>query len=208
MNRNTKFMIFLVVLLMILCGDVNWAVADDYHGERIWYEKIFDSNDDDNDHKRRRRERKRRHRKGEGRYGRYLKPVDNPAYKEECGACHFAYQPELLPSASWNRILENLDAHFGESVEIEEDSRKVISDYLCANSAEYSSARRAVRIMRSLGNRVPMRITDIPCIRKAHHELKPEIFERKSIGSFSNCIACHTTAEKGIYDDDYVRIPQ
>ncbi|MDZ7696298.1 MAG: hypothetical protein U5R49_04980 [Deltaproteobacteria bacterium] len=31
--------------------------------------------------------------------------------------------------------------------------------------------------------------------------------ERESIGSFSNCAACHTTAEKGTYDDDGIQIP-
>jgi mono/diheme cytochrome c family protein len=34
------------------------------------------------------------------------------------------------------------------------------------------------------------------------------VFVRPSVGSFSNCIACHTTAEKGVYDDDHVTIPQ
>jgi len=53
-----------------------------------------------------------------------------------------------------------------------------------------------------------MRITDTPYIREKHHELDPEVLKRKSIGSLSNCIACHTTAEKGIYEDDNVKIPQ
>jgi hypothetical protein len=53
-----------------------------------------------------------------------------------------------------------------------------------------------------------MRITDIPCIRREHHELDPAIFKRKSIGSMANCEACHITADKGIYDDDDVKIPK
>ena len=30
----------------------------------------------------------------------------------------------------------------------------------------------------------------------------------ESIGSISNCVACHTTAEEGIYDDEDVKIPR
>ena len=62
--------------------------------------------------------------------------------------------------------------------------------------------------MRSLGSEVPTRITDVPYIRHKHRGIAPEVFQRKSIGSRSNCIACHTTAEQGIYDDDNVRIPE
>jgi hypothetical protein len=52
-----------------------------------------------------------------------------------------------------------------------------------------------------------MRITDIPYIRKKHREINPGVLNRESIGSLSNCIACHTTAGEGIYDDDNVNIP-
>jgi len=130
----------------------------------------------------------------------------NPTYKEECGACHFAYQPELLPSASWMKILDQLDDHFREEVELDLDSKTIISDYLKSNGAENSSTKRAVKIMRSLGNRVPMSITGISYIREKHHELNPEVLKRESIGSLSNCIACHTTAEEGVYEDDYFEI--
>jgi len=53
--------------------------------------------------------------------------------------------------------------------------------------------------MRSLGNQVPMRISDIPYIREKRHELDPAIFKHESVGSLANCTACHITAEKGIY---------
>ena len=208
MNSKTKLTIFLAAFFFIFCGILNFSIADDdEHKEKRWYHKILDwDDDDDKNHKHRKRKRKR-HRDNEH-YGSYLKPVNNPIYKEECGACHFVYQPELLPSASWMKILNQLDDHFGEEIELDPDSKKIISDYLNSNGAENSSAKRAVKIMRSLGTHVPMRITDIPYIREKHHELNPEVLKRESIGSLSNCIACHTTAEKGIYEDDNVKIPQ
>jgi hypothetical protein len=138
----------------------------------------------------------------------YLKPVTNQTYREACGECHFAYQPELMPSGSWQKILNQLDDHFGEEIEIDPDMIRIISEYLKINSAENSFSKRSKKIMRSLGNQVPMRITDIPYIRREHHELDPAIFKRKSIGSMANCTACHITAKKGIYDDDHVQIPK
>lgn len=209
MNGKTTLTMFLTFILIVFSGALYLAAADDDHKEKSWFHKILDwDNDDDHDddHKHRKRNRKR-HRDNEH-DGSYLKPVNNLTYKEECGACHFAYQPELLPEASWMKILTYLDDHFGESIELDDDSRKAISDYLKSNSAEYSTAKRAVKIMRSLRNHVPMRITDTPYIREKHHEISPNVFKRESIGSLSNCSACHTTAENGIYEDDNVKIPK
>jgi len=138
----------------------------------------------------------------------YLKPVTDPTYKEACGQCHLAYQPELLPSASWLKILDRLNDHFGEEIEVDPGAQKIISDYLKTNGAEISSAEPARKILRSLRGNAPLRITDIPYIREKHHEISASVLKRKSIGSLSNCLACHTTAEQGIYDDDHVRIPQ
>jgi hypothetical protein len=208
MKNIRGFTTFFLALLLVLNGGLYSAFADhDENKEERWYQKIFDRDDDDDENHKRRKRNRERHRDNKH-DGSYLKPVNNMTYKEECGGCHFAYQPELLPSASWMKILRNLDDHFGESIELDEDSKRVISDYLKSNSAEYSSAKRAVKIMRSLGNQVPLRITDVPYIREKHHEISPNVLKRESIGSLSNCIACHTTAEKGIYEDDHVKIPK
>jgi hypothetical protein len=136
-----------------------------------------------------------------------ITPVSNPVYREECGACHFTYQPELLPSASGEKVVTAHADHFGESVALDDDTEKTILDYLTANGAQRSSARRAVKMMQSLGGDVPSRITDIPYIKRKHHKIASSVLKRDSIGSSSNCAACHKTAEEGIYDDDNVSIP-
>ena len=33
-------------------------------------------------------------------------PVTDEQYREECGACHFAYEPGWLPEASWRKLLD------------------------------------------------------------------------------------------------------
>jgi len=193
MKISTKS-IFFILSFFLTYNSILAAFSDDdnyrkRHRYRGGLEKVDDDNNghDNDDH---------------------LRPVKNQAYKETCGGCHFAYQPELLPSASWQKILGQLDDHFGEGLDIDSETLKNISDYLVKNGAEKSSAKRSVKIMRSLGNRVPIRISDIPYIREKHHELNPEIYNRKSVGSLGNCTACHTTAEKGIYEDDDVSIPE
>lgn len=191
MNTCKKFLL-IVISLLITFSLVHDGFADD-HGYRNRYRhrrgsaKIEDNGAHDNNG--------------------HLKPATNPQYREICGGCHFAYQPELLPSGSWLRILERPDDHFGEKIEIDAAGIKTLWLYLQANAAETSSAGESMKIMRCLKNQLPARITEIPYIRKKHRELDPAVFNRKSIGSFSNCVACHTTAESGVYDDDEVKIP-
>jgi len=88
------------------------------------------------------------------------------------------------------------------------ESKKIIAEYLKTNAAEHSTAKAAVKIIRCLGRQTPLRITDIPYIKRKHHEIHPDVFKRESIGLPSNCAACHPVAEKGIYEDDSVIIPQ
>ena len=190
MNRIHKWIVFLLAFLLTANGVFYTAFADQ----------------DDHKEKRRYQKRERKHSEHNGK--RNLTIVNNPTYTENCGACHFAYQPELLPSGSWDKILADLADHFGEAIELDPESKKIIAEYLKANAADNSSAKLSARIMKSIGNQTPQRITEIPYIQKNHHEISQDVIKRESIGSLSNCSACHTTAEKGIYDDDNVKIPK
>jgi len=190
MNRIQKCIVFLLALFLLTNGAFYAALADhDEHEEKRWYQKIFDWDDDDDDdddnHHEKGRDFSKHHSK------RYLNPVDNPTYGEECGACHFAYQPELLPSGSWEKILAGLEVHFGEIIELDPELRKIIAEYLKANAAEHSSAKRAVKIMRSLRDRTPLRITEVPYIQEKHHEVSANVLKRESIGSLSNLSLIH-----------------
>lgn len=198
MNKKIIKCLLMALTFLLSAGPMSPTFAD---GDR------HDWHDDDSRHYRH-REREREHHRESHHNESYLKKVNHLLYKEQCGDCHFAYQPELLPSVSWKKILENLDDHFGEPVDIDDESRRVISDYLTSNGAEKSSSEIAVKIMRSFGSRAPLRITDIKYIKDEHHEISADILNRESIGSLSNCSACHIAAENGNYDDDNVRIPK
>lgn len=138
-------------------------------------------------------------------------PVDNELYKEECGACHFAYQPGLLPTKSWEKLLtaEALPDHFGENAELDEDDLKVIRDYAIANAADKSYHKRSRKIAIATENiEAPLRIIDVKYIKRKHHEIPEKMIKgNKDVKSLSYCDACHTQAEKGVFDADTVNIP-
>lgn len=151
---------------------------------------------------------------GEGRWGDILGPrqdvavVDNPLYAQECGSCHFAYQPGLLPAATWTEIMNGLADHFGENAELAKPELAAISDYLTANAADGASYSRFAGIGRSMQGSSNLRITDSAYFKRKHHEVPARMVTgNPGVGSFARCDACHTTAAQGNYDEHQVRIP-
>ncbi|MFQ5353307.1 MAG: hypothetical protein ACE5DR_00030 [Thermodesulfobacteriota bacterium] len=142
--------------------------------------------------------------------GQYSKAVKNAAYIEECGSCHFVFQPWLLPARSWELMMEGSEDHFGEDLALEKEGAEEILAYLVANSMEYAAPRnkRARKMMRRLPAEPPLSITELPYIKKKHRKIKAKVLQRDSIRTLSNCVACHRTADRGKYDDDNVKIPK
>jgi len=204
---------YALVLLMVVLGllavapgsladddDGWWFGDDDEEHER--YERDDDDHDDDDDEE---------DEDGRWVFGRDggVEPVSNETYRTECGACHMAYQPGLLPAASWERIMADLSDHFGDDATLFDPQVEAeITQYLRDNAAEVSRGEHAYRIVRSLDGRTPKRITDVPYIRHEHDEIPPSVFRRKGVRTFSNCAACHTQADNGVYEEDTVRIPR
>ncbi len=114
-------------------------------------------------------------------------PVTHPAMLKECGECHMAYQPGLLPAASWNRIMDGLSDHFGENASLPADAVTTLRAYLTQNAGG--------------GDGQLTRITEQPWWQRKH-DFDPTIWQRKAVGSKSNCEACHREAAKRLYEDD------
>jgi hypothetical protein len=130
-------------------------------------------------------------------------------YKEECSSCHLAYPVQLLPARSWQKILSNLDRHFGENATLDPATLQTLQQYLQANSADASDSRRARKVLRSLpADETPLRISELPYIRRQHHEIPARyITANPQVKSLSNCAACHQGAEQGTFSEHDVRIP-
>ncbi len=128
----------------------------------------------------------------------------DPVYVEECGSCHMAYPARLLPTASWPLIMQGLDEHFGENAEVDETTRQALESYL----AKASSARPYRKLFRNLGNRRPLRITELPYFIHEHDEIPSRFIQANDkVSSLSQCDACHQKAERGHFDEDNVFIP-
>lgn len=140
-----------------------------------------------------------------------VEPVTNELYEEECGACHFPYQPGLLPARSWNRLMapEALADHFGDNAELEDPLRRELLAFLTDAAADKSWYKRSIKVRRSLkGDEAPLRITEVPYIRRKHADIPDkDITGNDQVRSLSYCDNCHRRAARGIYDEDTVEIP-
>jgi len=136
-------------------------------------------------------------------------PVTDKFYIAECASCHFAYQPGLLPSRSWRKIMENLSDHFNTDASLNPKDNQIILKYLVANSAEkFTNYKRSKKINNSIAkNKTPIAISKTPYFIKEHREIPAKLIKQKEVSSIANCKACHTTAEKGIYSEKAIKIP-
>ena len=122
-----------------------------------------------------------------------------PAYQQECAACHIAYPPGMLPAASWQRLMGNLQNHYGTDASLDAATVKQLSVWLNTHAGTYKRVREAP----------PQdRITQSAWFERKHRDIEPAEWKRASIGSRANCMACHTRADQGDFDDDRVRIPK
>lgn len=132
------------------------------------------------------------------------KPVmpaqSNAKWAAECGGCHMAYPPGLLPASSWKKVMAGLDKHFGTNASLSAADTKEITDYL----VKYASNRWT-------SSAAPLRITDGQWFKTKHYdkkEISPAVWKRESVKSPGNCMACHSGADKGNFDEKSIRIPQ
>lgn len=124
-----------------------------------------------------------------------------PAYKQECSACHVAYPAGMLPAGSWKRLMGGLSKHYGTDASLDEKSVAEISGWLEGHAGTYKRV-----------SEMPPddRITKSAWFIRKHNEreVSPAVWKRASVGSASNCIACHTNAAQGSFSERDIKIPK
>jgi len=145
---------------------------------------------------------------GGGNGGRDVALADNPLYQQECGACHFAYQPGLLPARSWQRVMAGLEDHFGDNAELDAADTAAIVEWLQANAADTSDYHRSRSFAASIpASEAPLRVTATRYFERKHDELPARLVSgNPEVGSFSACQACHSNADQGRFNEHEVRI--
>lgn len=136
-------------------------------------------------------------------------PVEDESYRTECGGCHFAYQPGLLPQDAWERIMDSLGEHYGDDASLDEKQAAEIRSYLINNAAGRTSQSRSRAFAVQSGNLDALpRITETGYFRHEHYEIPARFVQgNKDVGSFGNCQTCHRSAETGVYNEHQVVIP-
>lgn len=121
-----------------------------------------------------------------------------PAYQQECAACHLAYPPAMLPAESWQRLMGQLDRHYGVDATLDPQTLQKLSRWLQENAAS----------QRRLAQPPPHdRITQSAWFVRKHHEIDAVVWKLPSVKSAYQCAACHRGAEQGVFDEDQLIYP-
>ncbi len=126
--------------------------------------------------------------------------ASNPTWQTECSACHMAYPPGLLPASSWREMMNTLGDHFGTDASLDEATVAEILPFLEQNAAPER------RVESTPDGKPVLRITETTWFKRQHDEISPAVWKRDAIKSASNCMACHTAADKGDFNEDNIRI--
>ena len=125
--------------------------------------------------------------------------VSNARWKNECGACHIAYPPRMLPAESWRAIMSGLGKHFGSDASLDAASASEITTFLEKNA----STKKHEVLDKPL-----LRITETRWFKSEHRKVDERDWKNPKVKSTSNCGACHTKADSGDFDEDNVKIPK
>ena len=132
----------------------------------------------------------------------FFAPVANAVVKEECGSCHLAFAPSMLPASSWKRMMINLKDHFGDDASVDPKLAAEITAYLVANAGDQGGQRYGAKLLRGVSStNAPLRITELPKWVSEHRKITAQEWKQKDVLSKANCKACHTQAELGYYDE-------
>lgn len=117
-------------------------------------------------------------------------------WEAECGSCHIAYPARFLTAETWQRLMGNLDRHFGDNASLDPATTRDITDYLTRNAST-----------RPNHGSNSMRISEAPWFGRTHHEVSNRAWTDPRVKSAANCTACHIEADSGDWSERGVRMP-
>jgi hypothetical protein len=122
------------------------------------------------------------------------------AYARECSSCHVAYPPELLSAGQWQRVLAQLERHYGVDASVDPVQRVTLGTWLGQHAGREPPA--------GADSAAAPRITTSRWFIREHREVPAGTWRLQKVGSASRCEACHAGAEQGDFDEHAVRIPR
>jgi hypothetical protein len=139
-----------------------------------------------------------------------IRQVTNPTYNKECGSCHMAYQPGLLPPHAWAQIMTPgaLSNHYGDDASLSEELRKEISAVLGIDSPDLALQGNPLDQGADAAAGELPRISTTASFRQEHDKIPARLVkDNPKVGSLSQCNACHRGAADGDYNERSIDIP-
>jgi Dihaem cytochrome c len=123
----------------------------------------------------------------------------NEKWRTECGECHVAYLPQLLPANSWKAVMAGLDRHFGTDASLDTETATEIRAFLEGNAG---------RERRKQDAPPTLRITETRWFVREHDELAASIWKHPRVKAAANCAACHIGADQGNFSERDIKVPK
>ncbi len=100
-------------------------------------------------------------------------------YLDSCKSCHLAIPPAVMPTQTWQALLQD-PQHYGATIDLPKGpERKILWNYL----------RNTSRPIANKEERIPYRVADSRYFKALHPKVK---FETKA--KLTTCITCHPSA--------------
>jgi hypothetical protein len=125
--------------------------------------------------------------------------VSNAKWQAECGSCHVAFPPRLLPAESWRAVMSGLDKHFGSDASLEAPDATEIGAFLEKHASKRKHESTATPLLR---------ITETRWFKREHREVAESVWNNPKVKSPANCAACHIRAESGDYRERNIKVPR
>ena len=127
-------------------------------------------------------------------------PADAPpSFTAECGGCHLPFPPALMTAPDWNRVMAQLERHYGDNASLDAKTRREIEGFLQRHAATRSR-------MKGAGD--PPRLTRTEWFLREHRKVPEAAWRDGQVNSAANCAACHTRAEEGSFRGREIRMPR
>jgi hypothetical protein len=106
--------------------------------------------------------------------------------------------------------MERLEKHFGESVQLNDATRRALQTYLASNAADVSPYEGSKTFMERIDPQsTPYRLRDVWLFRTMHRVVLEAIGTKPKvkIRNLTNCIDCHQYADEGSFGLTELLIP-
>jgi len=129
-------------------------------------------------------------------------------WQQECGSCHLAFHPSLLPAQSWAVMMDELEDHFGDNAWVDDQTKAKLTGYARMQAADQTNSEVA-RLVRSQSNPdgTDQKITELEFWKTRHQNIRKEDYQDPRVKGRLDCKACHPYAAFGSFEDSHIRFP-